>query len=117
MRISDWSSDVCSSDLPLPLLDHVGIGLSDESADPGEHLAPPIIQLRDSRIDQPRGRVSAFFCLRAAVLHGYPSHALAGQLAALLHRGGEMGFVKRLVLVDVEVTTFLLIGLAVRVRA
>src|SRR3546814_18848203 len=87
MRISDWSSDVCSSDLPLPLLDHVGIGLSDESADPGEHLAPPIIQLRDSRIDQPSGRVSAFFCLRAAVLHGYPSHALAGQLAGLLHPG------------------------------
>src|SRR3546814_11662795 len=26
MRISDWSSDVCSSDLPDPLLDRVAIG-------------------------------------------------------------------------------------------
>src|SRR3546814_176027 len=71
MRISDWSADVCSSDL-LPLLDHFGVGLLDEKPDPSERLAPPIIQLLDSRIDQPRGRV--FFCTfhRAALrlLHG-----------------------------------------------
>src|SRR3546814_2109527 len=112
MRISDWSSDVCSSDLPLPLLDHVGIGLSDESADPGEHPAPPTIQLRDSRTDQPGGRVSAFFCPPAAVLHGYPSHAVAVQPAGLLHPGGELAFVQADVLVAAAVTHFLLLGLA-----
>src|SRR3546814_11295599 len=74
MRISDWSSDVCSSDLspvqmipacdhtgtpPLPLLDHFGVGLLDENSDPSERLAPPITQLPDSRIDQLRRRVSS----------------------------------------------------------
>src|SRR5712691_10637471 len=38
----------------------------------GEHLASPITQLLDSRIDQPRGGVSSFSFLRAALarLHG-----------------------------------------------
>ena len=45
---------------PLPLLDHVGVGLLDESADPSEHLAPPIAQLLDARVDQPGGCVSPF---------------------------------------------------------
>src|SRR5207247_11149256 len=45
---------------PLPLLDYFGVGLLDEHSDPGEHLAPPITQFLDSRIDQPRGRVSSF---------------------------------------------------------
>src|SRR5258708_6797853 len=57
---------------PLPLLDHFGVGLLDESSDPSERLAPPITQLLDSRIDQLRGRVSSLSFLRAArpVLHG-----------------------------------------------
>src|SRR5262245_9315303 len=55
---------------PLPLLDHVGIGLLDESSHPGERLAPPITQLLDPRIDQLRGRASVFSLLRAALLHG-----------------------------------------------
>src|SRR5262245_3403749 len=58
---------------PLPLLDHFGVGLLDESSDPSERLAPPITQLLDSRIDEPRGRISAFAFVRAALalLHGY----------------------------------------------
>src|SRR6059036_1603921 len=57
---------------PLPLLDHFGVGLSDETSDPSERLAPPITQLLDSGVDQPRGRVSSFCFLRAALrlLHG-----------------------------------------------
>src|SRR5438105_12214159 len=45
---------------PLPLLDHFGVGLLDETSDPSERLAPPITQLLDSRIDQLRGRGSSF---------------------------------------------------------
>src|SRR2546423_7100256 len=57
---------------PLPLLDHFGVGLLDETSDPSERLAPPITELFDSRIDQRRGRGSAFSFLRAALalLHG-----------------------------------------------
>src|SRR6267142_6922993 len=57
---------------PLPLLDHFGVGLLDETSDPSERLAPPITQLLDSRIDQLRGRVFSFSFLRAALplLHG-----------------------------------------------
>src|SRR5260370_40028970 len=58
---------------PFHLLDHFGVGLLDEHSDPSEHLAPPIPQLLDSRIDQPRGRVSSFSFLDAALrlFHGW----------------------------------------------
>src|SRR5258705_2104974 len=49
---------------PLPLLDHCGVGLLDENSNSSERLAPPITQLLDSRIDQPRRRVSSFSFLR-----------------------------------------------------
>src|SRR5216684_7504971 len=52
---------------PLPLLDHFGVGLLDESSDPSERLAPPIAQLLDSRIYQLSGRVSTFSFLRTAL--------------------------------------------------
>src|SRR5262249_53226340 len=52
---------------PLPFLDHFGVGLLDETSDPSERRAPPITQLLDSRIYQPRGRVSLFSFLRAAL--------------------------------------------------
>src|SRR3954453_14498966 len=57
---------------PLPLLDDVGVGLLDETSNPGQRLAPPIAQFLDPRIDQPRGRASVFSCLRGALrlLHG-----------------------------------------------
>src|SRR5262249_41427497 len=57
---------------PFHLLDHFGVGLFDENADPGERLAPPITQLLDSRIDQMRGRGASFSFLRAALslFHG-----------------------------------------------
>src|SRR6185503_16513004 len=42
----------------------------DERADPSKGLAPPIIQLLDSRIDPLRGSTSSCFFLRAALLHG-----------------------------------------------
>src|SRR5205823_5803540 len=41
----------------------------------------------------------------------FPSHSLAGQLAGLLHPSGELSFVELVVLVDVEVAHFLLLGL------
>jgi len=39
-------------------------------ADPRERFAPPIAQLLDPRIDQPRGRDFSLFFLCAALLHG-----------------------------------------------
>lgn len=36
---------------PLPLLDHFGVCLLDQSAEPGEHLPPPITKLFDSRVN------------------------------------------------------------------
>src|SRR5215467_1672681 len=42
---------------PLPLLDHIGVGLLDENSDPGERLTSPITQLLDSRIYQLGGSV------------------------------------------------------------
>ena len=57
-----------ATSIPRPL----AVGLLDEHSDPGEHLAPPIAQLLDSRIDQPRGRIACFSFLRTArrLLHG-----------------------------------------------
>src|SRR5262249_60936450 len=52
---------------PFPLPAPLGVGLSDESSDPGERLAPPIAQLLDSRMDQLRGRVSSLSFLRGAL--------------------------------------------------
>ena len=40
------------------------------------------------------------------------SHTFAGQFADLRHPGGELSFVKRVVLTDVEVTHVVLLGLA-----
>lgn len=45
------------------------------------------------------------------------SHSLAGQSAGLLHPGGELSFVELVVLMDVQVTHFLLLGFAWRDRA
>src|SRR5438105_14962293 len=44
------------------------------------------------------------------------SQSFAGQLAGLLHPSGELSFVEGVVLVDVEVAHFLLLGLAGRDR-
>src|SRR5262245_4676907 len=63
---------------PLPLLDHFRVGALDENSDPSQRLAPPITQLLDSRIYQPRGRVLPFSFLRALpLLH---------ELCRFLHR-------------------------------
>src|SRR5262249_8491025 len=43
---------------PLPLLDHVGVGLLDQCAELGEHLAPPVAQLLDPLVYQLRRRLS-----------------------------------------------------------
>jgi hypothetical protein len=57
---------------PFHLLDHFGVGLSDETSDPSERLAAPIGERRDSCVDQLRRRASALCFLRAAfaLLHG-----------------------------------------------
>src|SRR5437016_14171817 len=51
---------------PLPLLDHLRVGLFDESADMGERLAPPVVQFLDPRVDQPR---RGFALGRCALFH------------------------------------------------
>ena len=51
---------------PLPLLDHLGVGLLDQCAELGEHLAPPVAQLLDPLVYHPRWRLSCFSFLRAA---------------------------------------------------
>src|SRR6516225_4309779 len=51
---------------PLPLFDDFGIGFFDQGTQPAEHLAPPVAELLDSRVDQLRRRL-AF--LRPALLH------------------------------------------------
>src|SRR6266850_692822 len=51
---------------PLPLLDHLGVGLLDQCAELGEHLAPPVAQLRDPLVYHPRWRLSF---LRPALPH------------------------------------------------
>src|SRR5262249_35547674 len=53
--------------LPLPLLGDLGIGFLDQRTEPAEHLAPPVAELLDSRVDQLRRRLSL---LRPARLHG-----------------------------------------------
>src|SRR5438132_5951660 len=54
---------------PLPLLDHLGVGLLDESTEPGERLTPPVAQLPDPRVYQLRRRPGF---LRSALLHDIP---------------------------------------------
>ena len=55
---------------PLPILDHLRVGLIDESPDAGERFAPPGAQLFDFRIDQLGGRGFLFSILWDALLHG-----------------------------------------------
>src|SRR6185503_4259280 len=62
---------------PLPLLDHIGHSLLDERPNLREHLAAPITQLLDARIDQTRRRVCVFAFLWAALLHGCFLHDLS----------------------------------------
>src|SRR4051812_35417819 len=49
---------------PLPLLDHVGVGLFDEGAKPGQGLSPPVAQFLDPCLDQLGRRLGV---LRGAV--------------------------------------------------
>src|SRR2546428_4376555 len=51
---------------PLPLLDHLGVGLLDQCAELGQHLAPPVAQLLDPLVYHPRWRLSF---LRPALPH------------------------------------------------
>src|SRR3546814_12560412 len=59
MRISDWSSDVCSSDLYLLAVDHIGVAIAigpclerrEVRAGTGfrKALAPPVVDVGDTR--------------------------------------------------------------------
>src|ERR1700737_505742 len=51
---------------PLPLLDHLRVCLFDESAEMREHLAPPVAQFLNPRLDQPR---RGFALGRCALFH------------------------------------------------
>jgi hypothetical protein len=93
-------------DRPLPFLDHIGDGFLDQRAQPREHLAAPVAQFLDPRVDQSGCRLGA---LRWVVLHAaqgnrnpisYNSSAdwrlLAGQLLDSLsvgkYRNGDSQF-------------------------
>ena len=56
---------------PFHLLDHFGVGLSDETSDPSERLAAPVVELLDLRVDELRRRVlsATLDFLRARLLH------------------------------------------------
>src|SRR3546814_20236621 len=71
MRISDWSSDVCSSDLAVPLAD-----LPDPQADAARTLKPEILILvgvcthlgcvpLGQKPSDPRGDYGGWFCPRS----------------------------------------------------
>src|SRR5215211_2254624 len=70
---------------PLPLLDHVGIGLLDQRADPGQGVAPPVAQFLDLRLDQPRRRLPGALHggNATAVLRRDRDHALDRHASAL----------------------------------
>ena len=59
---------------PFPLLDDFGVGFVDESTEPAEHLATPVAELLDPRVDQLRRRL---VLLRPTRRHGlfFPSSA------------------------------------------
>src|SRR5579859_553764 len=70
---------------PFPLFDHLGLGLPDQGAEPGEQLAPPVAQIPDPLVDHPRRR---FFCLRTAFSHAVSLFPLL--LRPEPNRTGEM---------------------------
>ncbi len=65
-----------------------GGDLLDENSDPSERLAPPIIQLLDSRIDQLKGRVSSIPFLDAAGDHATGTPAV-GSAFTLIQNDGK----------------------------
>jgi hypothetical protein len=72
---------------PLPFFNHFGVGLPDEPTDPRQRLAPPITQLLDSPIDQPRGRGSSFSFPRAALTEAkHPSRRCRLQASLRIFR-------------------------------
>src|SRR3546814_20714515 len=76
MRISDWSSDVCSSDLWQVVLDLAGLGFIDEIVEPariaGQPGLPAVAVELDRRLAAParflaEGRIAAFISLGCGV--------------------------------------------------
>src|SRR5262249_38119497 len=55
-------------DAPLPFFGHPGIGLFDERAHPGEHLAAPVVEIGDSFRDELR---CGFAPARNRLLHAF----------------------------------------------
>src|SRR3546814_4145615 len=70
MRISDWSSDVCSSDLPLGNVERVepGIGIGDEVAGKSGEVALRMLALAVGAVEVGRRRRRAA-TVRALVAH------------------------------------------------
>src|SRR3546814_17139887 len=76
MRISDWSSDVCSSDLWQVVLDLAGLGFIDEIVEPariaGQPGLPAVAVALDRRLAAParflaEGRIAAIISLGCGV--------------------------------------------------
>src|SRR3546814_3534737 len=79
MRISDWSSDVCSSDLYKPL--SVEVALAENAAlpfstDPVERAPPLVVPLTASNF---AGRRSAMDCLTAAIYYEAAQESESGK--------------------------------------
>src|SRR3546814_11788237 len=53
MRISDWSSDVCSSDLPKHEAEHLRYGCQRGHRDPGDGLGRHVVDPIDDAIGEP----------------------------------------------------------------
>src|SRR3546814_9913412 len=87
MRISDWSSDVCSSDLQI---ERAAVGEDQPSPD---HQRPRLA-MRDARIivaDQPRALRDQTVAARDRIEHvlGHLRHHLAGQVGRQPGRSEE----------------------------
>src|SRR3546814_7781591 len=64
MRISDWSSDVCSSDLAF------GVVPADQSLDPGDHVRPRVDDRLIIQFHLSAGQCVAHILFQAAAILG-----------------------------------------------
>src|SRR3546814_5750427 len=88
MRISDWSSDVCSSDLPRPAADEARVILQVLAPDDSEHGVEVVIARRIQHHESVRGAIAvAGRDAKSAV----PVAGAAWALVALRHVHAEIG--------------------------
>src|SRR3546814_6693548 len=99
MRISDWSSDVCSSDLPRAARPRIALGAEARKVEPGAKGAPLARQHDDAKtlpgleiVDrlgerQPHGRIERGHLVGADQTDVGEAAVSNGDGNAILHRG------------------------------